>query len=131
MPVTKKGIYKLPGGGIDEGESNFEALDREMMEEAGCTGKVIRDIGLILEFRDQWSLLQFSYCYLVELHEKTDSLHLMEDEREDGFELEWLNIDEAIRLAEDCLPNDYDSKFMSFRDLTFLKKAKEVIQSNF
>lgn len=39
-----KNEYKLPGGGVDEGEDLVEAFKREVIEEAGCE---IEDIKLI------------------------------------------------------------------------------------
>ena len=36
LNVTKHGYYKLPGGGIKEGEDKITALKRECLEEIGC-----------------------------------------------------------------------------------------------
>lgn len=36
-------MYSLPGGGVEEGESIVEALDREIREETGYTDFEIQD----------------------------------------------------------------------------------------
>jgi ADP-ribose pyrophosphatase YjhB (NUDIX family) len=47
----KNGDYKFPGGGIDPGETDHEALTREIREEAGAQicGE-IREFGQVIEY---------------------------------------------------------------------------------
>ncbi len=55
MHVTNKNYYKLPGGGVDPGESLEEALLRELKEEAGAHNvEILSEIGQIVEYREQW-----------------------------------------------------------------------------
>ena len=70
LHATKKNFHKLPGGGIEQGESIEKALHREIMEEIGCTIKNIRELGIIEEFRNKFSLHQLSYCFLADLDGK-------------------------------------------------------------
>lgn len=51
MHTTKHGYHQLPGGGIDEGEAVVDALQRELLEELGCTAGVAEDLGTIPEYR--------------------------------------------------------------------------------
>ena len=56
----------------------------------------------------------------------------MEDEIEDGFELEWFdNIDDAIATLEllDTTNMIYQAKFFTERELSMLKAARPIIRS--
>lgn len=44
--------YFLPGGGIDIGESDIEALKREVVEETGYQISILREIGAAVEYID-------------------------------------------------------------------------------
>ena len=40
LHVTKDGYHKIPGGGVENGENEKDALCREALEEAGCEVKI-------------------------------------------------------------------------------------------
>jgi 8-oxo-dGTP pyrophosphatase MutT (NUDIX family) len=126
LHVRKHGTYKLPGGGIDEGESYDDGLAREIMEETGCTARVEKEVGMTIEYRDQWKLLQFSFCYTAHVLTHGEP-NFTDEEIADGFELIWVDLGDAIELIENAKPTDYDAKFMRYRDLILLKKAKEIL----
>jgi len=127
LHVTKFNYHKLPGGGIEKGEDKIKALNREMLEKTGCKIEVKGEVGKIIEFRSKFKLKQTSYCYFGKVV-NVGSSKLEQDEINDGFELVWLRVNEAIQLFEKDLPTNYEGKFIQNRDLTFLQKLKYVLQ---
>lgn len=128
LHVTKKDFHKLPGGGIKEGENIADALERELLEEIGCSANNVRELGIIEEYRNKSSLHQVSYCFLADLVGDKGIPNLEEDEIVDGFEPVWMDIKDAIRTLESEMEvEDYDGKFMRLRDLTFLQKVAGTI----
>ena len=68
MHVTNRGYYKLPGGGMDEGETIEETLRRELKEEIGADSiEILSEIGQIDEYREIWSKKSIHQCFLVRL----------------------------------------------------------------
>ena len=133
MHVSNHGYYKLPGGGIERGESIREALVREMLEETGCKIKITSPIGKVIERRTHNNNeLQTSYCFVAEVVH-VGQPRLDEGEVEAGYKLEWMAIDEAIKILEKGKPKkeirleNYLGKFIIKRDLVLLKAAKKIL----
>jgi len=122
-------FHKLPGGGIDPGESRSDALIREVIGEVGSTIEVTGEVGQIVEYRSQINLKQISYCYLGKITSKGDP-SFTDEELSDGFRLEWLSIDEAISKVKNDHPTNYEGPFIQERDLLFLETAKQLSNTN-
>jgi 8-oxo-dGTP pyrophosphatase MutT (NUDIX family) len=58
LPVSKGNYYKLPGGGIDKGESIIDAVKRECIEEIGCEIDIVEELGEIFEYRPKINFKQ-------------------------------------------------------------------------
>lgn len=127
LNVTKHGYHKLPGGGIDPGEDQMAALQRECLEEIGCTVKVSGELGIIVEYRPKIGEHQISYCYTGTINSKKGAPELTAEETEKGFKVTWPSLDEAIELLEHDHPHDdYIGPFVKERDLTFLRAAQSA-----
>lgn len=123
--VSKYGYHKLPGGGIEDGEDKIKALHREIEEETGCKAEISGEIGEITEHRSKWDLFQTSYCYLGKVLSK-GKLNFTKKEKNQGFELKWMTIDEAISSLRNDKPQNYEGVFIQQRDLAFLEEARRL-----
>lgn len=131
MNVSLHSYHKLPGGGIDEGESIIQALERELLEEVGCKAEVIAELGTVVEYRnyEDGGLEQTSYCYLARQTGDQVASSLEDGELAEGMvEVKAKNIDEAISLLTSDKPDNLEGKFIQKRDLAFLYTAKEQLK---
>ncbi|MCA9347948.1 NUDIX domain-containing protein [Candidatus Saccharibacteria bacterium] len=127
LRVGLYGYHKLPGGGIDEGEDVPTALERELLEEIGCKAEVAGEVGEIVEYRDQFEMVQTSFCFIANQVGEKGEPDFTEKELREQFSIVWANdIDEAITLLESDEPTNYEGKFIRVRDLALLRAAKEL-----
>jgi len=125
--VSKNEYHKLPGGGIEENEDIETALKREMLEEVGANIEILKEIGVIIEYKNKSEVIQISYCYYSKIVGELCNTDFTEKEKSDGFILKWVTIDEAIELLENDKPIDYMGGFIRKRDLEFLNYFKNFI----
>jgi 8-oxo-dGTP diphosphatase len=87
--------YFLPGGGIDTGESDVNALKREVMEEIGYQVSIVTEIGEVVEYTEAYSEEKHyqirSRFYKVQLGAKVG------DGVEKDHRLVWLLLEDAIK----------------------------------
>ncbi len=127
MSVPEKGFHKLPGGGVEKGESIEKTLERELKEETGCMAEITQELGRIIEYKNKSGEKQVSYCFIGSVAGKKGKPEFTDEERKDKFELTWLELDEAIRIFESDKPEDYFARFMGKRDYYFLIETRKVL----
>ncbi|MBU6501067.1 MAG: NUDIX domain-containing protein [Patescibacteria group bacterium] len=128
--VSKHGYHKLPGGGIDEGESIIEALKRECLEEIGCDVEVAAEVGEIIEYRhfpDERDEEQESFSYIANVTSKKGEPRFEQDEIDDGFEVQWVNPETAVELLKKGRPKTNDGPFIVSRDFKIIEEAMKIV----
>lgn len=126
--VSKENYYKLPGGGIKKGESIRSALGRECEEELGVNIKIVKEIGYIVELRDEFKLYQKSYCYLARVISYKKGPRFTKIEKQQKFKNLWISINEAIELFNTNQITNYEGNFIRERDRVFLGHALKLIK---
>ena len=128
--ATKNHYYKLPGGGIESGETKEFALERECKEEIGCKIKILAEVGSVLEYRKQFNLKQVSYCYIAQLVGEKGFPKLEQDEIEEGFETVWLPLKDALAKVKGSEIFVYEAQYMVTRDTALLEMAGELLKKS-
>ncbi len=126
LHASKNTYYKLPGGGVEKGEDFEEALRRECREEIGCEIEITGELGLIVEYRKEGALKQTSYCYLAKVAGEKGYSDLTQSEIDEGFEIVWLTLEEAVKKLTESRPLRYGGDYMVARDLAFLNEYSMV-----
>lgn len=85
----------LPGGGIDAGESDGEAITRELREELGVTVEGVQEIGIIIQYRNFLGKRYVIHGYEATL-ETAGGMTDPQDEGEVSFVVQWLTLEDAI-----------------------------------
>jgi 8-oxo-dGTP diphosphatase len=102
---------------MNPGESIEENLVREIHEEVGADIMILGEIGITIEYRNSTNLMQISYCYLAKVFGELHESNLDEQEKNRGFEVLWVSLDEAIETLEKETSREAHQHFMHARDL--------------
>lgn len=129
-PVEK--YYKFPGGGIHDDEDKTDALIREVREEAGLVvvPETIREYGSVLRRqnsdRDENTIFeQENYYYFCDVLDENTKQDLDSYEKDLGFTLKDVDIDEAIRVNDEYTSENSFNYQMIKRELKVLQMLKE------
>jgi ADP-ribose pyrophosphatase YjhB (NUDIX family) len=127
MNLTNMHFHMLPGGGVDSNENIEQALYREVKEETGANVEIIRALGMVIENLEQRKMKQITYFYLTKVVGEIQQPNFMPDELEQGYQVEWYSIDEAIKILEE--EKDYEV-YIKQRELAAIKEAKKYLEAN-
>lgn len=128
--VTKHSYYKIPGGGIDDQEDASDAARREAKEETGCNCTILEPLGQIETAIPVWNLYDISDGFIAQVSGEKAQPQYEEWENERGFSIEWFDtLDQAIATIEANVVAEPGMDSMQARDLTFLKLAREKLQT--
>lgn len=122
MQQSGAGEYKIPGGGVENGESHEETLEREVLEETGLIVRKdsIREIGEILELRRDIFEANVkyechTYFYYCDVEDKVCDVCMTESEIEKGFHPVWAAAEDIVatnRRIGDAVTSNRDTTFM-------------------
>ncbi len=123
MQRSFAGEYKIPGGGVEHGESYGKALHRELLEEVGLSlvEGSMRELGEITEirkdiFESDTKYICHSLFFACEVTEERFPINPTESEKMRGYHLEWATPEEIYRVN-----NEIGREPWIKRDTAFIK----------
>lgn len=134
MERSRVGEYKLPGGSVDRGEREEEALCREVREELGLVVRreSLRPLGEILERRlDLYKKGRIYQClsrfYACEVEDCTVAAALTASEREQGLTLCWARPEEVLRANAVFLDKPWIARDTAFVRLWLAERDSAAV----
>jgi len=117
-------LYMLPGGKQDEDESLEDALLRETKEETGYNSEIIKESGLIINYKNKIKQRNYCYCYLAKTVGEQGEKSFTPNESKNGEpDLVLLLLDEAIKTQSLKLKADGDDLYIS----SFIQAVQKVL----
>ena len=115
-------FHKLPGGGVEVGETVEVALKREVKEEVGADCLIVRELGVVIEYREKYKLVQISYGYVATVVGELSEPTFEPAEIESGQVNLWLPPTDVISKIRQDTSEKYEALFNQARELAFLEE---------
>ena len=118
--------YETPGGGKKDKEKLADACIREVQEETGFESKILKELGLVIDYYNLIHRKNRSYYYLARTTRFVGK-HLDQYETEMLEKVVWVSIDEAIKLYEN-MGGSGVAIIVKNRELPILLKVKKILE---
>ena len=126
----KAEFIETSGGGVEDGETQEEAIKRELKEELGAEVEILGRIGIVSDYYNlihRHNINHYFLCRALSFGSK----NMTRDEVED-FHLSTLKLkyEDAVREYENC-SNTKLGRLIANRELPILKRAGEILEGSF
>ncbi len=127
MYAQEFGLYSLPGGGVENGESIESAVRREVDEETGVTILTLEPLGYIEENRAHCDYTQISYYFIITTNSTAFQQHLTANETKHGTTVGWYTLEDAYSKIADTNHTTIQRKYLQARDVAALNAYKQYL----
>lgn len=116
---SNTGFYMSPGGGLEDGETHEECVEREVLEETGYIVKAVKPFVTVNEYC--YDTLYISHYFICEIT-GTGQSSLTETEKFKAMVPKWVDIGNAIEIFGTYEKQTPDKESLYLREYTVLNK---------